>query len=135
MVFPVVQLMEAKADRSESVRDQKFTAALDALKALFPAGAHVALNSCQEMTLTANQPLTAAPQVSYNVTGVGVVTNPVIPPFDGDHFTIGPMQIRVRICFVFLLSRPRLPAARLTLSARRPCAPPQTFMCSCTYAA
>ena len=31
--------MEAKADRSESVRDQKFTAALDALKALFP-GVH-----------------------------------------------------------------------------------------------
>jgi lysosomal alpha-mannosidase len=68
------------------------------LKALFPAGGRVALNSCTEMTLTGNQALTAAPQVTYNVTGLGVFANPVIPPFDGDKFTIGPMQIRTFMC-------------------------------------
>ena len=68
------------------------------LKALFPAGARVTLGACTETTLTGNQPLASAPKVTYNVTGVGAVTNPVVPPFDGDNFTISPMQIRTFMC-------------------------------------
>lgn len=44
------------------------------LKALFPAGARVALGACTETTLTANQALANAPKITYNVTGVGAVT-------------------------------------------------------------
>jgi len=68
------------------------------LKALFPAGARVALGACSETTLTGNQALANAPKVTYNVTGVGAFTNPTVPPFNGDVFTIEAMQIRTFMC-------------------------------------
>ena len=68
------------------------------LKALFPAGSRLALGACTETTLTANQALANAPKTTYNVTGLGVFTNPVVPPFDGDSFTISAMQIRTFMC-------------------------------------
>ena len=68
------------------------------LKALFPAGSRLALGACTETTLTGNQALVNAPKVTYNVTGVGAFTNPVVPPFDGDSFTISAMQIRSFMC-------------------------------------
>ena len=49
-----------------------------ALSNIFEVAA-VALGACTEMTVTGNQPLADAPQSTYNVTGGGAVTLPIIP--------------------------------------------------------
>jgi lysosomal alpha-mannosidase len=69
------------------------------LKALF-ARSKLQLSSCTEMTLSGNQPLATAPKITYNVTGQGSTTLPVIPSFDPIQFafTINAMEIRTFMC-------------------------------------
>jgi lysosomal alpha-mannosidase len=59
------------------------------------------LTACTEMTLTGNQPLSAATQTTYNVTDGPVTTLPVVPtPPQGAGMTITltPMGIRTFLC-------------------------------------
>lgn len=64
------------------------------------------ITAATEMTLTGNQPLTAAPQVTYQVKNPSggaptTVTLPVVPPApsgNGLQITLSPMQIRTFMC-------------------------------------
>ncbi len=63
--------------------------------------APITLTSCVEMTMTANQPLTAVPQTTYMLDGGQNVTLPIIPtpPAGADmSITLGPMDIRTFKC-------------------------------------
>ena len=70
------------------------------LASLFtPAGLTIA--NCTETTVTANQPLAAAPRVTYALDNGTSVTLPVVPPppsGPGLSITLGPMEIRTFMC-------------------------------------
>lgn len=74
---------------------QPASASLATLFAAFP------IANCTETTATANQPLSAAPQVTYRLDNGTAVTLPVVPPppaGPGLRITLGPMEIRTFLC-------------------------------------
>jgi Glycosyl hydrolases family 38 C-terminal domain/Alpha mannosidase middle domain/Glycosyl hydrolases family 38 C-terminal beta sandwich domain len=68
---------------------------------IFTPASGIVFSSCYETTLTGNQPLATAPKITYNVTGQGTVTLPVVPPAPAGPamtITLDPMDIRTFMC-------------------------------------
>ena len=63
--------------------------------------ADFSVGNCTEMTVTANQPLASAPQVTYRVNNGTAVTLPIVssPPAGLNlTVTLSPMEIRTFMC-------------------------------------
>jgi alpha-mannosidase len=73
------------------------------LAAVFSAASNMTLAGCVEQTVTANQPLAKAPQVTYRLDNGTAFTLPVVPPPpQGARMTVtlAPMEIRTFLCEV-----------------------------------
>ena len=74
---------------------------------LYALFAHLALSSCEETTLTANQPLSSVRRFEWNLNGEETLDQAGSPQPQSDaadregsfEVTIAPMQIRTWVCF------------------------------------